>query len=171
MHLFCFSQYVAPLNWLTHDIVIENVCSKGHQSSLELIVLSNTEEMNSQTEHEGKISTKFSTNSVAIIIRLKFVPCKYNDFTIYFCPRTDRNIRISSKLIGMDTVYSLVESCPRLTGIGNLRTWKNIDYYNAEDENYYNSDASELAKFKKKSANMNWDLDIDLENLDYIYKI
>ena len=58
MHLFCFSQYVAPLNWLTHDIVIENVCSKGHQSSLELIVLSNTEEMNSQTEHEGKISTK-----------------------------------------------------------------------------------------------------------------
>ena len=71
----------------------------------------------------------------------------------------------------MDTVYSLVESCPRLTGIGNLRTWKNIDYYNAEDENYYNSDSSELAKFKKKSANMNWDLDIDLENLDYIYKI
>ena len=74
-------------------------------------------------------------------------------------------------MLGMDTVYSLIESCPRLTGIGNLRTWQNIDYYNAEDENYYNSDVSELAQFKKKSATMNWDLDMDLENLDYIYKV
>ena len=71
----------------------------------------------------------------------------------------------------MDTVHTLIESCPRLSGIGNLRTWANIDYYNVDDANYYNSESSEFIKLKKKAAEMNWDLDIDLENLDYLYKI
>ena len=64
-----------------------------------------------------------------------------------------------------------MECCPRLTGLGNLRTWRNIDYYNAEDENFYNSDTSELSQLKKKIVKMNWDIDIELENLDYMYKL
>ena len=71
----------------------------------------------------------------------------------------------------MNTVYNLIECCPRLTGLGNLRTWHNIDHYNAGDENFYNSETSELSQFKKKIAKMNWDIDIDLENLDYMYKL
>ena len=73
------------------------------------------------------------------------------------------------KPIGIETVNSLIENCPRLTGLGNLRTWRNIDYYNPSDPNYYKSEESNLGKLKEQIKNMNWDLDLDLENLDYLY--
>ena len=47
-------QYIAPLNWLTHDIVVENVCLKKHNHSLELLVLSNIEEDETILENGGK---------------------------------------------------------------------------------------------------------------------
>ena len=71
--------------------------------------------------------------------------------------------------LGIETVYSLIENCPRLTTLGNLRTWRNIDYYNPSDANYYKSDESSLGKLKEQSMRSNWDLDLDVENLDFLY--
>ena len=71
--------------------------------------------------------------------------------------------------VGIETVHSLIEYCPRLAGLGNLRTWRNIDYYNPSDPNYYKSEESSLGKLKEQSKQSNWDLDLDIENLDYLY--
>ena len=79
------------------------------------------------------------------------------------------NPQMESKPIGTDTVYSLIENCPRLTGLGNLRTWRHIDYYNPSDPNYYKLEESCLGKLKQEVKQSNWDLDLDLENLDHIY--
>ena len=49
----CFLQYIAPLNWLTHDIVVENVCLKKHSHSIEMLVLSNIEEDETILENGG----------------------------------------------------------------------------------------------------------------------
>ena len=46
-------QYIAPLNWLTHDIVVENICSKKHSQTLEMLVLSNIEEDETILENGG----------------------------------------------------------------------------------------------------------------------
>ena len=46
-------QYIAPLNWLTHDILVENVCLKKHSHSLELLVFSNIEEDETILENGG----------------------------------------------------------------------------------------------------------------------
>ena len=78
---------------------------------------------------------------------------------------------VQQNKIGMHTVHSLIESCPRLTGIGNLRTWRNIDYFNPEHPNYYNSEISDLGRLKKSVIKSNWDLDLDVESLDYLYKL
>ena len=72
--------------------------------------------------------------------------------------------------LGMDTVQNLLESCDHLTGLGNLRTWADIDYYNAENRNYFNSESSALGKLKSNIIARNWDLDLDLETLDFLYK-
>ena len=72
--------------------------------------------------------------------------------------------------LGMETVHKLLESCPRLTVLGNLRTWRDIDYYKIGHANYFRLDTSELGKVKKKAIENNWDLDLDMEHLDYLYK-
>ena len=72
--------------------------------------------------------------------------------------------------LGINTVLNLLETCPHLTGLGNLRTWGEIDYYNSDHPNYFNSDTSELGQLKKSIIKRNWDLDLDLETLDYLYK-
>ena len=72
--------------------------------------------------------------------------------------------------LGIETVHKLLESCPRLTGLGNLRTWRDIDYYKTDHPNYFRSDTSALGKLKRKAIDNNWDLDLDMENLDYLYK-
>ena len=70
--------------------------------------------------------------------------------------------------LSMASVYWMVENCPNLTHLGNLRSWKNIDYYNAENSNFYRSE-SQLSKFKEKIRMSNWDLDLEIENLDFLY--
>ena len=81
------------------------------------------------------------------------------------------NIEKLSKKLGIDTLNCLIQSCNNLTGIGNLRTWLDIDYYNPTSDSYFSNDRSELGRLKKKVVTNNWDLDLDLENLDFLYKI
>ena len=72
--------------------------------------------------------------------------------------------------IGMPTLMYIIDNCPKISCIGNLKTWSEIDYYDAQSNFYYKSTESELGKLKAKSLASNWDLDLDLENLDFIYK-
>ena len=83
----------------------------------------------------------------------------------------EENIEKPSKKLGIDTLNCLIQSCKNLTGVGNLRTWLNIDYYNPTSDSYFSNDRSELGSLKKKVVTNNWDLDLDLENLDFLYKI
>ena len=48
--------------------------------------------------------------------------------------------------LGLESVHLLLDACPRLTLLGNLRTWAGIDYFNPESEKYFRdeSDFSEL---------------------------
>ena len=85
--------------------------------------------------------------------------------------QNSENIGKLSKKLGIDTLNCLIQSCKNLTGIGNLRTWLDIDYYNPTSDSYYSNDRSELGRLRKKIVTNNWDLDLDLENLDFLYKI
>ena len=72
--------------------------------------------------------------------------------------------------LGMDTLQYLIDTCPRLCCVGNLKTWAGIDYYDPQSEHYYQSgDQSQLGKLKQTAIKKNWNLDLDSENLDYLY--
>ena len=70
--------------------------------------------------------------------------------------------------LSMSSVHWLVDNCPNLTHLGNLRSWKSIDYYNVESVNFYRSE-SELSQFKEQIRLNNWDLDLEIENLNFLY--
>ena len=70
--------------------------------------------------------------------------------------------------LSMSSVHWLVDNCPNLTHLGNLRSWKSIDYYNVESVNFYRSE-SELSQFKEQIRQNNWDLDLEIENLNFLY--
>ena len=59
-------QYIAPLNWLTHDIVVENICSKKHSQTLEMLVLSNIEEDETILENGGNKYLKLYNAKILI---------------------------------------------------------------------------------------------------------
>ena len=71
--------------------------------------------------------------------------------------------------LGMDTLNHLIDTCPRLCCVGNLRTWSRIDYYDPNSDNYFKSEESNLGNLKRRAVEKNWDLDLDSENLDYLY--
>ena len=71
--------------------------------------------------------------------------------------------------LGMETLNSLIDICSRLCCVGNLRTWANIDYYNPQSENYFQSGDSQLGELKRLAVKKNWNLDLESENLDYLY--
>ena len=70
--------------------------------------------------------------------------------------------------LSMSSVHWMVENCPNLTHLGNLRSWKSIDYYNIENVHFYRQE-SELSRFKAHALKNNWDLDLEIENLDLLY--
>ena len=80
------------------------------------------------------------------------------------------NIDLNAEMnLGMDAVFWIVQNCQNLTHLGNLRSWKNIDYYNSENDNFYRSE-SQLSIFKEKIRQDNWDLDLEIEHLDFLYE-
>ena len=71
--------------------------------------------------------------------------------------------------LGLETLQLFLDICPRLVAIGDLKTWKKIDFFNPESEMYFKSE-SEYSQLKKKAVKSNWDIDFDVENLDKAYK-
>ena len=80
-----------------------------------------------------------------------------------------QNVDSSNNMnLGLKSVLWLVDQCANLTILGNLRTWHQIDYYNSESPHFYRSE-SQLSQLKKQIISRNWDLDLEVENLDYLY--
>ena len=73
--------------------------------------------------------------------------------------------------LGLEIVDYLLDKCPGISVIGNLKTWAKVDYYDPSNENYYRSKESGLGKLKQQAMDENWDLDLDLENLDFMYNV
>ena len=93
-------------------------------------------------------------------------------------------------MTGLQSVSWLIEECKNLTVLGNLRSWRGkyairniilckcyisprflpigIDHYDPNSSKFYKTE-SDLSCLKKKIVSANWDLDLELENLDYIY--
>ena len=71
--------------------------------------------------------------------------------------------------LGMPTLLLFLEKCPNLSVLGNLKTWRRIDFYDPDSELYFKSE-SEFCKLKKLAVKNNWDIDFDMENLDSAYE-
>ena len=69
--------------------------------------------------------------------------------------------------LGLDTVLLFLEKCPHLVGLGDLKTWRNIDYFQPESDLHYSAE-SEYFKLKQAATRNNWEIDFDLENCDLI---
>jgi hypothetical protein len=69
--------------------------------------------------------------------------------------------------LGMPTVRYFVDQFPNLTILGNLRTWRSIDYFDPNSAAYFRSE-SELSRLKLEAKRRNWDIDFDLEHLDFV---
>ena len=66
------------------------------------------------------------------------------------------------------SVNWMIENVPKLTMLGNLRSWSKIDYFDSNSPYFYKCE-SELSKLKKEITSRNLDLDLDIENLDHLY--
>ena len=71
--------------------------------------------------------------------------------------------------LGLETLQLFLDCCPGLLAVGDLKTWRKIDFFNPESEMYFKSE-SEYSRLRRKAVNMNWDIDFDIENLDNVYK-
>ena len=72
--------------------------------------------------------------------------------------------------LGMETLNAIIDTCPEICCVGNLRSWTGIDYYDPHSANYYKYTESDLGKLKQKALKSNWNLDLESENLDYLYE-
>ena len=70
--------------------------------------------------------------------------------------------------LSINSVEWLIENAQNLTILGNLRSWRGIDYYDSNSPLFYKSE-SLLSQLKLKIKSRNWDLDLDCENLDHLY--
>ena len=78
------------------------------------------------------------------------------------------NTSIEQMNLGMPTVLLFLEKCKNLIGLGDLKTWKKIDFYDPDSEHFFKSE-SMFSKLKKDAVKKNWEIDFDLENLDFLY--
>ena len=77
------------------------------------------------------------------------------------------NTSETSMDLGMLSVNYFVDRFPNLTILGNLRTWRSIDYFDQNSSNYFRAE-SELSQLKENARKRNWDIDFELENLDFL---
>ena len=79
------------------------------------------------------------------------------------------NVELTEPMpLSISSVRWLIDQCPKLTVLGNLRTWSDIDYYDNHSPHFYRSE-SQLSQLKKEIVANNWDLDLEMENLDQLY--
>ena len=74
----------------------------------------------------------------------------------------------NSMPLSIQSVKWIIEHAPKLIMLGNLRSWCGIDYFDSNSPYFYKSE-SELSRLKKEIINKNWDVDLDIENLDHLY--
>ena len=70
--------------------------------------------------------------------------------------------------LSIQSVKWMVQHAPKLIMLGNLRSWCGIDYFDSNSPYFYKSE-SELSRLKKEIIDKNWDVDLDIENLDHLY--
>lgn len=70
--------------------------------------------------------------------------------------------------LGLPTVFLFLEKCKNLVALGNLKTWQKIDFFDSESDKFFKTD-SLFSTLKKNAVKKNWDIDFDVENLDFIY--
>ena len=70
--------------------------------------------------------------------------------------------------LSIQSVHWLIQEMSKITILGNLRSWSKIDHYDCGSPYFYKSESS-LSQLKKEIAKNNWDLDLDIENLDHLY--
>ena len=71
--------------------------------------------------------------------------------------------------LGMRDVKFCIESFPCLTVLGNLKSWALIDYYDPNSQFYFKSE-SEFCRFKRDCEKRNFDLELQLENINFVYE-
>lgn len=76
---------------------------------------------------------------------------------------SDKNLSL-----GLESANNIIKFAPNLVALGDLRSWKGIDYYNEESQFYFKSE-SEFSKLKREIQTKNWDLDLDVESIDYLW--
>ena len=64
--------------------------------------------------------------------------------------------------LGIDTVSLFLGHCPGLIGIGDLGTWRGIDYFDPDSDGFYNSTESEFSLLQREAVQKNWNLDLSL---------
>ena len=73
------------------------------------------------------------------------------------------NTSSEQMLLGLRTVNRLLDACPGLVGLGDLKTWRRIDYFDPDSEQLYKTDSA-FMKLRKLAQERNWDIDFDIEN-------
>ncbi len=71
--------------------------------------------------------------------------------------------------LGLDSVRDLIRHCPDLGVIANLRTWARIDYFDPASEFYFRTESA-FSQLKRDAVSQNWDIEFDLENIDFCYE-
>ena len=54
-----------------------------------------------------------------------------------------------------------------LVGLGDLKTWRKIDYYDPDSNKFFKND-SEFMKLQKHAQESNWEFDFNIENCDFL---
>ena len=75
------------------------------------------------------------------------------------------NTALELMFLGLDTVHLLLDKCPCLVGLGDLKTWRRIDYYDPDSPMFYKNDSA-FMKLRKYAQESNWEIDFDIENCD-----
>lgn len=71
--------------------------------------------------------------------------------------------------LGMESVQFIIQNFDRISVLGNLRTWSQIDHFDPNSPLHCKSE-SQFSKLKQTILQNNWDLDLDLENIDFLYE-
>ncbi len=52
----------------------------------------------------------------------------------------------------------------------HFRTWSTIDHFDPSSALYRRSE-SEFSRLKERAADRNWDIDFDVENIDFVFDL
>ena len=77
------------------------------------------------------------------------------------------NTSTEAMQLGNEEIQCFLDTFPNLTVLGNLRTWLKVDYFDS-NSNFYFKTESEFVRLKEKAKENNWDIDFELENLDFM---